>query len=406
LRHQIPRAFAGNKYFCAAYNQRTYACMIPLSIPNLAGNEWQYVKECIETGWISSVGAYVGKFEQMVADFAGAKYGVATVNGTAAIHIALELAGVGEGDLVIVPNITFIASANAVRYTGADPLLIDVDPHTWQMDLHLLEQFLREETYYKRNHCYRKSDHRRIAAILPVHVLGNMCDMDRLLQLAQQNAITVIEDSTEALGSRYKSKNAGTFGLMGTFSFNGNKIISTGGGGVIVTNDENLAKKAKHITNQAKTDPFEYVHDEVGYNYRLVNVLAAIGVAQMEQLPDFITRKKVIDRLYRDGLEGKAGDVVFQRVGEHVDPNCWLHTLKTAHQRPLIQHLLDNGVQCRPFWVPMNRLRMFRGEQYITATDEAGKVYESCISIPSSTNLTDEQVHEVIRVIRGFFEAR
>ena len=380
--------------------------MIPLSIPNLAGNEWQYVKECIETGWISSVGAYVGKFEQMVADFAGAKYGIATVNGTSAIHIALELAGVGDGDLVIVPNITFIASANAVRYTGADPLLMDVDPNTWQMDLDLLEKFLLEETYYRKNHCYRTSDNRRIAAILPVHVLGNMCDMDRLMQLAQQHALVVVEDSTEALGSYYKGKHAGTFGLLGTFSFNGNKIISTGGGGVIVTNDEKLAKKAKHITNQAKTDPFEYIHDEVGYNYRLVNVLAAIGVAQMEQLPDFLTRKKVIDGLYRSGLEGKAGDVQFQKVGEWVSPNCWLHTLKTAHQRPLIQHLLDCDIQCRPFWVPMNRLRMFRGDAYITEHDNAGTVYESCISIPSSTSLTDEQVGAVIGSVQSFFEGK
>lgn len=378
--------------------------MIPLSLPNLAGNESKYVQDCIDTGWISSVGAYVTQFEQMVAGFAGAKYGVATANGTCAIHIALELAGVVENDLVIVPNITFIASCNAVKYTGADLVLMDVDAQTWQMDLDLLETYLDQHTYYKHNYCYRKSDHRRIAAILPVHVLGNMCNMDRLMALANKHSIVVVEDSTEALGSSFEGKSAGTFGLMGTFSFNGNKIISTGGGGVIVTNDEKLAKKAKHITTQAKTDPFEYVHDEIGYNYRLVNVLAAIGVAQMEQLPDFLLRKKLIDARYRAELEGKSGDVWFQKVGEGVTPNCWLHTLHTAHQRPLIQHLLEHDIQCRPFWVPMNQLRMFKGEEYYHKADRSAQIYNSCISIPSSTNLTDEQQGVVISAINSFFE--
>lgn len=377
--------------------------MIPLSLPNLAGNESKYVQDCIDTGWISSVGAYVTQFEQMVADFAGAKYGVATANGTCAIHIALELAGVVENDLVIVPNITFIASCNAVKYTGADLVLMDVDAQTWQMDLDLLETYLDQHTYYKHNHCYRKSDHRRISAILPVHVLGNMSNMERLMELANKHSIMVVEDSTEALGSSFKGKSAGTFGLLGTFSFNGNKIISTGGGGVIVTNDEKLAKKAKHITTQAKTDPFEYIHDEIGYNYRLVNVLAAIGVAQMEQLPSFLERKKQIDARYRTELEGKAGDVWFQVVGEGVTPNCWLHTLHTAHQRPLINHLLEHDIQCRPFWVPMNQLRMFKGEEYFNKADVAGQIYSSCISIPSSTSLTDEQQGKVIAAIEGFF---
>jgi perosamine synthetase len=378
--------------------------MIPLSTPNLVGNESKYVQDCIDTGWISSVGAYVTQFEQMVADFAGAKYGVATANGTCAIHIALELAGVIENDLVIVPNITFIASANAVKYTGADLILMDVDKDTWQMNLDLLERYLDKNTYYKQNYCYRKSDHRRISAILPVHVLGNMCDMERLIALAHQYNIVVVEDSTEALGSSFKGKHAGTFGLFGTFSFNGNKIISTGGGGVIVTDDEKLAKKAKHITTQAKADPFEYVHDEIGYNYRLVNVLAAIGVAQMEQLPGFLARKKIIDSKYRSELEYKVGDILFQKVSDHVSPNNWLHTLKTAHQRPLIAHLLAHSIQCRPFWVPMNRLRMFKAEEYIHTNDTAGMIYESCISIPSSTNLTDEQVNTVIDCIRLFFK--
>ena len=287
--------------------------MLLLSGPNIAGNEWKYVKDCLDTGWVSSVGAYVTQFENMVAEFAGCKYGVATSNGTAALQIALQLAGVQRNDYVIVPNVTFVASVNSIKYTGADPVLIDVDRHTWQMDLDLLEEFLKKETGEKDGKCIYLKNDRVIRCIMPVHVLGNVCDMDRLMKLAGDFKLEIIEDSTESLGSYYRGKHTGSFGLMGCFSFNGNKIITTGGGGVIVTNDEELAKRAKHLTTQAKSDPFEYLHDEIGYNYRLVNVLAAMGVAQMELLPSFIKRKKEIDALYRKELEG-AGDIGFQKV--------------------------------------------------------------------------------------------
>lgn len=380
--------------------------MIPLSVPNLSGNEWKYVKECLDTGWISSVGAYVTQFESEVARFCGAKYGVAAVNGTSAIHLALSLVGVSQGDQVIVPNITFVASCNAIVYTGAEPLLIDVDPDTWQMDLDLLEQFLSEATYLSdqlrgedRNvYCFNKKSGQRIAALLPVHVLGNMCDMDRLLEIADKYHLSVIEDSTEALGSYYKERHAGTFGRMGTFSFNGNKIVSTGGGGVIVTDDEILAKKAKHLTTQAKADAFEYVHDDVGYNYRLVNLLAAVGVAQMEQLPGFLLRKQEIDLKYRSALEGKH-DFRFQAIGKHVKPNNWLHTMQTVHQKGMIKHLLDHEISCRPFWVPMNQLPMYKHHQFVSAGDRSGFIYSTCLSIPSSTSLTDQQVDTVIETI-------
>lgn len=374
---------------------------IPLSIPNLSGNEWKYVKDCLDTGWISSVGAYVTQFEKQVADFVGARFGVAAVNGTAAIHIALELMGVEAGDYVLVPDITFIASVNAIKYTGADPILIDVHPDTWQMDLDVLTEFLEKETFYQRSATYLRRDGRRIKAILPVHVLGNMCDMERLTDIAQRYCLHVVEDSTEALGSYFKGKHAGTFGTFGTFSFNGNKIISTGGGGVIVTDDERLAKKAKHITTQAKVDPFEYEHDEIGYNYRLVNLLAAVGVAQMEQLPEFLVRKQEVDQRYRSTLEGQL-DYRFQQVGAHVQPNNWLHTLQTQHQAALLKHLLAHDIQCRPFWVPMHRLRMFKHELYYAPAQRADHIYRTCLSIPSSTNLTDTQQTRVIDTILAF----
>src|SRR5258707_5508345 len=262
--------------------------LIALSLPNMAGNEWKYVKDCLDTGWISSVGSYVNQFEQMVADFAGAKYGVASVNGTAALHIALLLSGVKQDDYVILPNLTFVASANSIKYLGADPLLIDADPDLWQMDLDLLEEFLENETDEKDGRLFYIKDGRRIGAIMPVHILGNMCDMDRFLSIVKKYPLPIVEDSTEALGTTYKDRSAGAFSPLGCFSFNGNKIISTGGGGVIVTDDEQLAKKAKHLTTTAKASADEYYHDEVGYNYRLVNVLAAIGVGQMELLASFI----------------------------------------------------------------------------------------------------------------------
>ena len=286
--------------------------MIPLSVPNIAGNEWKYVKDCLDTGWISSVGSYVTKFEQMVAEFAGAKYGVAAVNGTAALHIALMLSGVKQGDYVILPNLTFVASANSIKYLGAEPLLIDADPNLWQMDLDLLEEFLENETDEKDGRLIYIKDGRYIGAIMPVHILGNMCDMDRFLSIVRKYPLPIVEDSTEALGTTYKGKSAGTFSPLACFSFNGNKIISTGGGGVIVTDDEALAKHAKHITTTAKASSDEYYHDEVGYNYRLVNVLAAIGVGQMELLPSFIKRKRECTAFYKKELAG-VGDIRFQQ---------------------------------------------------------------------------------------------
>ena len=364
--------------------------MIPLSIPHLAGNELKYVTECIQTGWVSSAGTFVTRFEEMVAEWAGCKYGVAASNGTSGLHLAMHMLGIGEGDIVIVPNITFIASANAVAYTKASPVFIDVDPDTWQMDLDLLEEWLNDH--------YSTS----VKAIMPVHVLGNMCDMDRLMLIADKYSIPVIEDSTEALGSYYNGRPAGSFGLMNVFSFNGNKIITTGGGGVIVTNDEEHAKRAKHLSTQSKVDPETYYHDEIGFNYRLVNVLAAIGVAQMEQLPDFIKKKKEIDAYYREHLE-VVGDIQFQKVENGVDPNCWLFTFYSKKQAEILANLKKNNIVARPFWYPMNQLPMFAQNEYFTKKDHSRDIHNNCLSIPSSVNLTEEQLGVVVRGIKEVF---
>lgn len=373
--------------------------MIPLSVPNIAGNEWKYVKDCLDTGWISSVGAYVTQFEKMVAEFAGAKYGVAAVNGTAALHISLILSGVRQNDYVILPNLTFVASANSIRYAGAEPLLIDADPNLWQMDLDLLEEFLQNETTVEGDNLIYKNNGRRIGAIMPVHILGNMCDMDRFLSIVKKYPLPIVEDATEALGSTYKGKGAGTFSPLAAFSFNGNKIISTGGGGVIVTDDENLAKHAKHLTTTAKSKPDEYYHDEVGYNYRLVNVLAAIGVGQMELLPSFINRRRECAAMYKKELAGVA-DIRFQQNLPDVVTNGWLFTIQTDKQQQLLDHLNANQVLSRRFWVPMNQLPMYNQCIYISDNNASDYIYRTCLSIPSSTSITDEQMETVIDEIK------
>lgn len=376
--------------------------MIPLSVPNIEGNEWQYIKECLDTNWVSSVGSYVDLFEQKVAEFTGAKYAVSVVNGTAALHMALVLSQVTTNDCVIVPNITFIASVNAIKYVNAFPIFIDVDANNWQIDLDLLERFLENETRVENGVCIEVASNRRIKAIMPVHVLGNMADMPRLVELADKYYLDVIEDASESLGSTLNGVHSGNFGKTGCFSFNGNKIITTGGGGMLVTNDQQLAAKAKHLTTQAKADKFEYIHDDIGYNYRLVNLLAAMGVAQMEKLPAFIEKKQQINEFYRSQLE-QTGDIRFQQVTQGVNANQWLFTVLTQHQPALVEHLTKQKIQVRPLWLPMNRLDMFKEDRYYTQQDCSGTVYQQSISLPCSTNITQEELEKVVHSIKVFF---
>ena len=381
--------------------------MIPLSVPKIEGNESKYVLDCLNTGWISSAGSYVNQFEDMVAKYAGAKYGVACMNGTVGLHIAQVLLGITKDDHVIAPNITFIATLNAIKYTGAQPILIDVDINNWQMDLGLLEQYLEQNTEFKTTkfgtYCFDTTTNKRVRAIMPVHVLGNIGNMDRLLSISKKYHLDIIEDSTEALGATFKNKHAGTFGKIGVFSFNGNKIISTGGGGVMVTDDQAIAKKARHLTTQAKISAMDYIHDEIGYNYRLVNVLAAIGVAQMETFNATLQSKASMDRFYRKHLNN-IGDIKFQQIPEDTNPNGWLFTFRTSKMRQLLAYLNSNGVQARPFWMPMNQLEMFKKDIYITNANVSATVYDTSISIPSSTGITNKQLQTVVETIKAFYK--
>ena len=381
--------------------------MIPLSVPKIEGNESKYVLDCLNTGWISSAGSYVNQFEDMVAKYAGAKYGVACMNGTVGLHIAQVLLDITKDDHVIAPNITFIATLNAIKYTGAQPILIDVDINNWQMDLGLLEQYLEQNTEFKTTksstYCFDTTTNKRVRAIMPVHVLGSIGNMDRLLSISKKYHLDIIEDSTEALGATFKNKHAGTFGKIGVFSFNGNKIISTGGGGVIVTDDQDIAKKARHLTTQAKISAMDYIHDEIGYNYRLVNVLAAIGVAQMETFNTTLQSKASMDRFYRKHLNN-IGDIKFQEIPVGTHPNGWLFTFRTSKMRQLLAYLNSNGVQARPFWMPMNQLEMFKKDIYITNANVSATLYDTSISIPSSTGITNKQLQTVVETIKAFYK--
>ena len=381
--------------------------MIPLSVPNIDGNEWQYVKDCLDTGWISSAGAYVKRFEEAIQNYTGVNHAIACMNGTAGLQVSLNLAGVSSNDIVLAPNLTFVASLNAISYSGAEIALIDISEDSWQMDVDLLKKWLEEKTKTKfidgKPLTTEKTTGKKIGAIMPVYVLGGFIDIDKLVEISSTYGIPLIEDSTEALGSFKKGKHAGTFGLTGVLSFNGNKIISTGGGGMILTNDKDIANRAKHITTTAKIDPLDYFHDEIGYNYRLVNILAAIGVAQMENFESILKRKKEIDALYRKELVG-IGDIKFQENDPNSDPNCWLFTFRTKKMRELLNHLNNNKIQSRPFWTPMNNLPMYKDLKYISQNDISNKIFKECISIPSSSNLTKEDQYKVITEIKNFYK--
>lgn len=377
--------------------------MIPLSLPNLAGNEWEYVKQCLDTGWISTAGSFVDRFEGEFAEYIGVQSSVSVVNGTSALHIALQVLGVEHDDLVIMPNVTFVASANAISYLGATPILIDIDKDSWQMDLDLLETFLSTDCRLDSSDVLlHRETNRKISALMIVHVQGNICDMDRLLNICGDYKLPVLEDAAEALGAKYKGKHAGTIGDIGCFSFNGNKIMSTGGGGMIVSYNCDYLKRAKHLTTTAKRDAMTYFHDEVGYNYRLVNVLAALGVAQLEQLDDFIDSKIETAKYYRHNLKG-VGDIGFQLVQDGVQSNEWLFTITTSSMQELLDYLNTNGVMSRPFWIPMNQLPMYSNCIYVNNKDVSSKIHAHAISIPCSTNISNNEKLEVVTKIKGFF---
>lgn len=378
--------------------------LIPLSVPEFRGNEWRYVKECLDTGWVSSVGPFVDRFEKGIAAYTGARYAVAAVNGTAALHIALKAVGLKPDEEVIVSNLTFVAPVNAIRYCQAHPIFVDVDPDTWQIDATKVARFLEEECQIKGGECFNRRSGRRVRAILPVHILGLPCEMDRIVNLAGEYGLLVVEDAAEALGVRFKGQHVGTFGDAGVISFNGNKIITTGGGGVVVTNDPKCAEYVRYLTTQAKDDPLEYFHQEVGYNYRLTNIQAALGVAQLEQLNGFIARKKAIASKYTEALSNLV-PVTLMPSPPHSEPTYWLYTILLGPETTLVRRkevvrlMQDKGVGVRPLWHTIHNLPPFEGCQAYDICHSI-RLYERGLSLPCSVGLTDEEQRRCVSVLK------
>ena len=378
---------------------------IPLSVPSLNGKELQYVKECIDTEWVSSAGKYVDLFEQKIAKYTGSKYAVACVNGTAALQVSLRLAGVEPDDEVIVSTLTFIASVNAITYNNAKPIFMDADKY-YNIDIEKTIEFINNQTVYKNGFTYNKKTNNKITAIIPVHIWGNACWLDPLIELCNERNISIVEDAAESMGTFYingehSSKHTGTIGLLGCLSFNGNKIITTGGGGIILTDDEALAEKAKYLTNQAKDDSIRYVHDEIGYNVRLTNIQAAWGVAQLEQLPEILKRKKQIYHFYQSELEGVDG-LSISKTPDYANNNHWMNLLQidkkvyNEDREELMKRLERNGIQTRPVWRLNHEQKPYKDCQYYKI-ERAFSLVEKSLCLPSSMNLNFSSIKIIIK---------
>ncbi len=381
---------------------------IPLSAPSIGANEWKYVKECLDTEWVSSAGKYVERFEQEIAHYVSSKYAVACVNGTAALHVALRIVGVEEGSEVIVPTLTFIAPVNAVHYLGAHPVFVDCDDF-YNLDVEKAIEFIVTQTIFRGGYSYNTNTRRRISAIVPVHVFGNAADLKELLNICRDRNIKVVEDATESLGSRYVpdylgGKHTGTVGDVGCLSFNGNKIITTGGGGMIVADSADLASKARYLTTQAKDDEVTYVHNEVGYNYRLTNIQAAMGVAQLEQLATLLKAKRSNYQTYKQHIN-KIEGLRLAEMPPYASNNCWMYALQVEEsafgvdKETLRRRLASSGIESRPIWklnhlqLPYCRCEAFRIER-------APRLIHISLNIPCSSNLTEEQMRKVMSALR------
>lgn len=382
--------------------------MIPLSEPNISLKEWEYLKKCLDTNWVSSSGGFVLEFEKEACRALNARYAVACINGTSGLFLALKLSGVRAGDEVIVPTLTFIAPVNTVRYTGAHPVFMDCDGYM-NLDAGKLEDFLRRECRMTKNGLQNKTSRRIIRAVLPVHIFGNPCAMERIMDAAGRYGLKVVEDATESLGAhysrgRYKGKFTGTIGDFGVFSFNGNKIITTGGGGLIVTAGRELAQKARYLTEQAKDDPIRSIHNEIGYNLRLSNLQAALGIAQFKRLWGFIRAKKRNLDLYRRELSGISGITVMDPPAG-TRPNYWFYSLLVEGKKygmdreRLMNELTKCNIQTRPVWYLNHLQRPYRGNQAYRI-EKADWFWKRVLNVPCSTNLTARKIKLVSGAIR------
>lgn len=362
---------------------------VPLHVPRFAGQEKEYLLDCIDSTFVSSVGEYVDRFEQRIAEFTGASHAVAVVNGTSAIHVALRLAGVTTNDWVITQPLTFIATCNAIRYQGANPLFVDIDAATLSLSATKLAEFLAREAFVDDGgECRHRTSGSKIAACLPMHTFGHPAQIDKIRSVCSQYRIPLIEDAAESLGSYYRGKHTGTFGAAGTLSFNGNKIATSGGGGVIVTNEAKLAQRAKHLTTQAKQPhAWEYIHDEIGYNYRMPNLNAALACAQLEMVPEFLEKKRRVAEAYVDFFA--PFEATFVTEPSEAISNYWLNTIllkDRAERDAFLTYTNNEQIMTRPAWQLMHRLPMFASamrSDLLVAEELADRLVNIPSSVPS-----------------------
>lgn len=363
--------------------------IVPLHEPFFCGNEKKYLNDCIDSTFVSSVGKYVTQFEEMVAEYTGARYAVATVNGTAALHIALLIAGVKGGDEVITQPLSFIATCNAISYCGARPIFIDVDLDNLGMSPGSLRRFLEEETIREGQAIINKKSGKKISSVVPMHTFGHPCRINEIKKICDEFSLPLIEDAAESLGSFIGNKHSGLFGLAGALSFNGNKIMTTGGGGMIITDDESLARRAKHLTTTAKVPhKYEFAHDEVGYNYRMPNLNAALGCAQVELLPKFLSSKRDLAARYSQYFRDR--DQEFIDEPDYARSNFWLNAISLKNKSEMkyfLEELNNSGIQSRPIWQLMPDLPMFDVCQVFDGIRNARMMADRVINLPSSVRV-------------------
>ena len=374
--------------------------MIPLAIPNLSGNEARYLQECIKTGYVSTVGPFVEKLECMVADCSGNKGAVATSAGTTGLHVALASVGVKTGDLVILPSLTFIASANAISQCCAEPWLLDVSQESWTLDPQLLRDTLKDEAFKSNGKVIHHATGKRVAAIMPVYTLGLPADMDPIVEVAHEWGLPVVADAAAALGARYLDRPIGQFGAdLTVYSFNGNKTVTSGGGGAVSSDDKALLTLAKHLSSTARLGP-GYHHDQVGFNYRMTNIEAAVGCAQLEQLEQFVSVKRNIAKRYDEALEKLGGVSPFPKPS-WAESACWLSGVLLDSNRSIkdiMKYLNENGVDARPFWKPIHLQPPYKG-CLRTSMTICESVWGRVLTLPCSTSLTDEEQSKVIDLL-------
>lgn len=374
--------------FIETHYPKNDAGVIPLHEPVLDGNEKKYLMDCIDTTFVSTVGAYVTEFEKYLKNITGAKHAIAMATGTSALHIAMIVTGVEEDTEVLTQPLTFIATCNAIKYVGADPVFIDVDDVSMGMCPLALQRFINEDAMQKEGGLYNKKTGKKISACLPMHVFGHGCQIDEIKKICDSYNIPLIEDAAEAIGSMYQGQHLGTFGIVGTLSFNGNKTITCGGGGALITNDDEIANKVRHLSTTARVqDAYEFTHDQVGYNYRLTNVNAAIGCAQLERLEEFVSIKRNMANKYAEFFDG-LNQYQYMCEPSHADSNYWFNTvmLNNKTERDEFLNLANaRNIQCRPVWKLMTDLPMFKNCQH-DGIKQAINLYERLVNLPSSAN--------------------